>query len=147
MPTPTTNLALSKPNNLETNWGPAINTNFDTIDTLLHGVIDKPLGPAAINTFSATPTFDLSSKSLQYIKLTGNVTSSATSGARDGIYIFVIEQDATGGRSFSFPSNFKNAGQISPAAQDTAPGTVGVQAFLYISALNTFYAFAPLFYA
>lgn len=147
MPTPTTFLGLSKPNNLESNYGPVVNANFDTIDALLHGVMTTPLGAAAVNTFSATPTFDLSSKSIQYIKLTGSVTSSSVSGARDGIYLFVIEQDNTGGRSFSFPANFKNAGQINPTAQDTAAGTVGVQAFLYISALNTFYAFTPLFYA
>jgi hypothetical protein len=147
MPTLTANLGLAKPNNLEGNYGPAVNANFDSIDTLLHGVIDKPLGAAAINSYSATPVFDLSSKSIQYIKLTGNVASSTATGARDGIYLFVVEQDNIGGRAFAFPANFKNAGQINPAAQDTAAGTVGVQAFLYISALNTFYAFTPLFYA
>ena len=148
MPTTTTNFGFTKPNNGETGWGPEVNTNFDEIDSLIHGAVTFPLGPSAVNPFSATPVFDLSSKSVQYIKLTADVTSSSVTGARDGqAYVFIVEQDSVGGHAFAFPANFKNAGQINPTALDTNPGTVGVQMFVYVSATNVFYAVTPLFYA
>jgi parallel beta-helix repeat protein len=59
-------------------------------------------------TFSATPTFDASLGNTQKITLTGNVTSSTLSNATTGQTInFLICQDATGGRTFVWPTNVK----------------------------------------
>jgi len=57
-------------------------------------------------TFSATPTFDASLGNTQKITLTDNVTSSTLSNATAGQTInFIICQDATGGRTFVWPTN------------------------------------------
>jgi hypothetical protein len=65
---------------------------------------------AAVNTvtFSATPTFNASLGNTQKITLTANVTSSTLSNATAGQTInFLICQDATGGRTFVWPTNVK----------------------------------------
>ena len=57
-------------------------------------------------TYSATPTFDASLGNTQKITLTGNVTSSTLSNATAGQSInFLICQDATGSRTFVWPTN------------------------------------------
>jgi hypothetical protein len=57
-------------------------------------------------TFSATPTFDASLGNTQKITLTDNVTSSTLSNATAGQSInFLICQDATGSRTFVWPTN------------------------------------------
>ena len=56
--------------------------------------------------FSATPTFDASLGNTIKITLTGNVTSSTLSNATAGQTLnFVICQDATGSRTFVWPTN------------------------------------------
>lgn len=69
--------------------------------------------------FSATPTFTASSSTVNSfgITLTANVTSSTLANSAAGQYIaFKICQDATGGRTFTWPSGFSNAIAIYPAA-------------------------------
>jgi hypothetical protein len=56
--------------------------------------------------FSATPTFNASLGNTQKITLTANVTSSTLSNASTGQTInFIICQDATGSRTFVWPTN------------------------------------------
>ena len=68
-------------------------------------------------TFSATPVFDFSKGNTQMMTLTGNVTSStlvnATAGQRE---LFILCQDATGGRTFAWPSSVKGGGAIGATA-------------------------------
>ncbi len=68
--------------------------------------------------FSATPTFTRGTSIQQWqLTLTGNVTSSTTSGlASADVLVFNICQDATGGRTFSWPTGFSQAATISPTA-------------------------------
>lgn len=57
-------------------------------------------------TFSATPVFNAALGNVQKITLTGNVTSSTLTNAVAGQLItFDVCQDATGGRSFVWPTN------------------------------------------
>jgi len=68
-------------------------------------------------TFSATPTFDASLGNTQKITLTANVTSSTLSNASTGQTInFIICQDATGGRTFVWPTNVKGAPTVASTA-------------------------------
>jgi hypothetical protein len=77
--------------------------------------------------FSATPVFNAGTSSAFTMTLTGNVTSSSVTNAFASQRIaFIITQDATGGRTFAWPSNFKGASPISPDAN-----SVSVQEFLY----------------
>jgi hypothetical protein len=77
--------------------------------------------------FSATPQFDASGSSAFSMTLTGNVTSSSVTNAFASQRIaFIITQDATGGRTFAWPPNFKGASAISPDAN-----SVSVQEFIY----------------
>ena len=72
--------------------------------------------------YSATPTFTVTAAtSIQdfEIDLTGNVSSSTLTLANATVgqdISFKICQDATGGRTFVWPSNVVNPGTISPAA-------------------------------
>jgi hypothetical protein len=67
--------------------------------------------------FSSTPTFDASLGNTQKITLTGNVTSSTLSNAVAGQAInFLVCQDATGGRTFVWPTNIKGGMTIGSTA-------------------------------
>jgi hypothetical protein len=71
----------------------------------------KPRNVAAnANTvpYSPTPTFDASLGNTQKVTLTGSVTSSTLSNAKAGQWLFfIICQDATGSRTFAWPTNVK----------------------------------------
>lgn len=94
-------------------------------------------------TFSATPTFTVTtSTGIQnfFITLTGNVTSSTLSvtNATTGQDIaFHICQDATGSRTFAWPSNVTGAGTISATASSCSN-----QVFRYDS--SNALAFTPM---
>ena len=76
-------------------------------------VILTPIGKGMAITFSATPTFDCSLRDSFEITLTANVTSSTLSNVTPGQRLtFWIKQDATGGRTFVWPTNVKGAGTI-----------------------------------
>lgn len=78
--------------------------------------------------FSATPTFTRTEKVQQFvITLTGNVTSSTlASAAANDILIFEICQDATGGRTFVWPTGFTRA-----AVPVTTASACSFQAFVW----------------
>ena len=69
-------------------------------------------------TYSATPIFNATYGGAFNLTLTGNVTSSTFANGLSGpsLVSFRIVQDGTGGRTFVWPSNVRNAGEISPAA-------------------------------
>ncbi len=72
--------------------------------------------PTNTISFSATPVFD-ASKTFQTLTLTGNVTSSTVSNAVTGEFMEInLCQDGTGGRTFVWPTSFKNT----PPVQSTA---------------------------
>lgn len=58
--------------------------------------------------FSATPTFIASTSASYTMTLTGNVTSSTVTGApvNGTLLSLTLIEDATGGRTFTFPGNF-----------------------------------------
>jgi hypothetical protein len=67
--------------------------------------------------FSSTPTFDARLGNTQKMTLTGNVTNSTLSNAVAGEQIhFVICQDGTGNRTFTWPSNAKGGMSIGSTA-------------------------------
>jgi hypothetical protein len=67
--------------------------------------------------FSTTPTFDAALGNTQKITLTDNVTSSTLSNAVTGQTInFIVCQDATGGRTFAWPTNVKGGMTIGSTA-------------------------------
>ncbi len=77
--------------------------------------------------FSSTPTFDARLGNTQKITLTGNVTSSTLSNPTTGEQIhFVICQDATGSRTFAWPSNVKGGMTIGSTAS-----TCNAQNFIF----------------
>ncbi len=77
--------------------------------------------------FSATPTFDASRGNTQKITLTANVTSSTLTNASAGEQInFIICQDATGGRTFVWPTNVLGVMTIGATASKCS-----AQSFIY----------------
>lgn len=90
--------------------------------------------------FSATPTFTgAGTGSVTFaITLTGNVTSSTLSGITAGaILSFIICQDATGGRTFTWPAAVSAAGTITATAN-----VCSMQSFRYNG--TTVYAIGPM---
>lgn len=66
---------------------------------------------------SATPTFDGAIGHAFEFTLTKNVTSSLATGFAPGAPFFLIlAQDATGGRTFTWPANYKNPPVVDLAA-------------------------------
>jgi hypothetical protein len=81
--------------------------------------------------FSATPVFNAALGNIQTITLTGNVTSSTLSNAVTGQYLFfLILQDVTGGRTFSWPPNVRGGGNIG-----SSPNKGNTQAFFWDGAV------------
>lgn len=68
--------------------------------------------------FSTTPVFNASLGSQFKITLTGNVASSTFANGSLGptVQTFRIVQDGTGGRTFVWPANVRNAGVVNPGA-------------------------------
>lgn len=94
------------------------NVGVGTAGPNLQLQVTKAIG-AGVNTvaFSATPTFDASLGNTQTITLTGNVTSATLSNCAAGEFlVFDIIQDATGSRTFVWPTNILNAGTIGATA-------------------------------
>ncbi len=88
------------PNNLVNSAGLPY---FNQLDRLRQTVV----------TFSATPTFNALVSNNFKITLTGNVTSSTLSNAQTGqVLTWQICQDATGSRTFVWPTNVKGATTI-----------------------------------
>ncbi len=81
--------------------------------------------------YSATPTF-VSTSNLNYISLTGSVTSSTLAAGANGQTInLVICQDATGSRAFVWPATVRGGGTIGSTAS-----TCSSQRFTYVGALS-----------
>jgi hypothetical protein len=89
-----------------------------TITITSGGVISSSQGTLQTVTYSATPVFNASLGGAFNLTLTGNVTSSTFTNGLSGpvLVSFRIIQDGTGGRTFVWPSNVRNGGVISPAA-------------------------------
>ena len=89
-------------------------------------------------TFSATPSFSASS-TLNYMPLTGNVTSSTMAAGTSGQYVsIVLCQDAVGLHTFAWPANMKGAPVLSSAANKCS-ATV----FVYVSSVTLWIALSP----
>lgn len=69
-------------------------------------------------TFSPTPVFNGALGGEFKLTLTGNVTSSTFANGTQGpaLQIFRFVQDATGGRTFAWPANVRNGGDVNPGA-------------------------------
>lgn len=85
----------------QNNWQGDVAANGASISALA-----RVLQSIVTVTYSATPTFDASLGDIFKITLTGNVTSSTLSNLTAGQRITIIViQDATGGRTFVWPTN------------------------------------------
>lgn len=78
-------------------------------------------------TFSAMPVFNAGAFAGFGMTLTGNVTSSSITGAVTGqVRTFIITQDATGGRTFAWPSNV-----VGPPTVNAAANAVTTAVFIF----------------
>ena len=72
-------------------------------------------------TDGANISWDLSQNQVASVTLAGNRTLSNPTNQVDGaIYILIVKQDATGGRTLAFSSNYKFAGGSAPSLTTTA---------------------------
>lgn len=78
-----------------------------SVDVVTAADVNRLEGTYLAVTFSSTPTFDSSVADIFSMTLSGNVTSSTVSNAATGDVIgFQLCQDATGGRTFTWPATF-----------------------------------------
>jgi hypothetical protein len=93
---------------------------------LANVITDNDLEPNVIVVgYSPTPTFNAADANGFQMTLAGNITASSIAGVSPGQLIaFYFAQDATGGRTVSWPSGFVGALQPDPAAN-----AVSVQIF------------------
>lgn len=110
-----------------------------TTIAVVQGKISLGVKGENVVAFSATPTF-ISTAAVNTITLTGPVTSSTLAAgiAGQGISL-IICQDATGSRTFTFPSNVKGGGVVASTAS-----TCSSQHFVYSSSLGNYYADAAM---
>ncbi len=79
-----------------------------------------------VTTYSATPAFDFSFNQTVSLTLTGDVSSSTLAGFDDGaVYTFLICQDQTGSRSFTWPPNVRGGMTIG-----STPNSCSAQQFV-----------------
>lgn len=72
-------------------------------------------------TDGSTISWDLSQNQVASVTLAGNRTLSNPTNQVDGaVYILIVKQDGTGGRTLSFSSNYKFAGGSAPTLTTTA---------------------------
>ena len=72
-------------------------------------------------TDGANISWDLSQNQVASVTLAGNRTLSNPTNQVDGaVYILIVKQDATGGRTLAFSSNYKFAGGSAPSLTTTA---------------------------
>jgi hypothetical protein len=93
---------------------------------LANVITDADLEPnVMVVGYSPTPTFNAAEANGFQMTLAGNITASSIAGVSPGQLIaFYFAQDATGGRTVSWPSGFVGALQPDPAAN-----SVSVQMF------------------
>lgn len=90
--------------------------------------------PQQVVAFTPTPIFNAAIYGSFQMTLTGNVILSTLNGA-GGRITFIIAQDATGGRTFAWPSNVLGYSQIGSNANE-----VSVQDFIWDSVSNAWRA-------
>ncbi len=74
--------------------------------------------------FTATPTWNAASHSTFTMTLTGNVTSMTLTGVTPGQLItFIWTQDATGGRTVTYPATVYGSAELFGAANSTTTQT------------------------
>jgi hypothetical protein len=94
--------------------------------------------------FSITPVFNASTGSSFDLTLTGNVGASTLSNTVAGQKItFVIVQDATGGRSFTWPTNVFGGGLIDALHDSGVANAVCIQTFI-VRANGNAYPISPM---
>jgi hypothetical protein len=95
--------------------------------------------------YSPNPIFDLSLGTTQIITLSGDAAASIINSLTKR-YTFVVIQDSNGNHTFTWPSNFRGAGPITPLDDTAEANTIATQTFDYIYFLNQFVATSPIVY-
>ncbi|NTW33082.1 MAG: hypothetical protein HGB12_10725 [Bacteroidetes bacterium] len=82
-------------------------------------------------TSSPTPaTVDWNNSNVQEITLSTDRSLTFTNGKNGGLYTLIIKQNATGGLTFTWPSNVKWAGGVAPTLTFT-PNAIDIIKFIY----------------
>lgn len=104
-------MALTEPAVGSSNWGPVLNTALTQLDTI------GPSSALATQTLASAGavTINAASGQVQLVTLQANASSSSITNPSSGqLLIIALRQDATGGRTFAWPANFKFAAGTAP---------------------------------
>jgi hypothetical protein len=89
-------------------------------------------------TWAATMALDWSNADVVRITLAGNTTFTFTGAQNDQRLMLELTQDATGGRSVTWPANLRYSGTIPAIALSTAGGRLDRIGFIYRAGTNTY---------
>jgi len=81
-------------------------------------------------TYSSSITIDWNNGNVQSVVLTGNTTLTFTNGQDGGKYTLIIKQDATGGRTVTWPTDVRFPQGVAPTLSTTA-NTTDYIGFIY----------------
>lgn len=143
----TQNLNLSLFTNGQQDWGDAMDTNLNVLDSAHAKVLSFNRLNAATMTTAATPSIDFLNGRILRFPLTVSVTSVSllnTGSLPDGEVTVVVEQPSGGSCAFAWPALFQGAGDLSSTSGNLGANTISIQKFIYHAALGKAYASGPM---
>lgn len=120
-------MAVTEPGIGTSNWGVTLNTAITQLDTIgaSSGLVAQTLAA------TGTVVFNALNGQYQKVTLSANATSSSITNPSNGQRITIQWlQDATGGRTYVWPTNCKFAGGATPIAS-TAAGKSDLITFVF----------------
>jgi len=89
-------------------------------------------------TWAATMAIDWSTADVVRITLAGNTTFTFTGATNDQRLMLELTQDATGGRTVTWPASLRYSSTIPAIAMSTAAGRLDRIGFIYRAGTNTY---------
>ena len=89
-----------------------------------------------VNSASGTVTLDVGAKSMHTVNMVGNITIGFSNASSGQTGVIVLNQDSTGGRTFTLGSAFKTPNGGASIAQSTGGSTRSILSYTVIDSSN-----------
>lgn len=117
--------------------GTTVIDNSRNITNIESATIDSIAQPHnTVNSASGTVTLDVGANSMHTVNMVDNITIAFSNAAAGQTGVIVLNQDSTGGRTFSLGSAFKTPNGGASIAQSTGGSTRSVLSYTVIDSSN-----------